>query len=136
MRRTWSHIVLRGFLALVLMAQSLLPASIVLAADAGYNVSNFICSPSEAAPSPQAQAHIAVLLSRIGQEQPQEPDPQAGDHCDNCVLVLTVLPARPIRQCTSINFSAYNIVYVEGLHALAFSVRGPPLGGRAPPQSL
>lgn len=127
--------IMKCALAVMLAVQSLMPASIALAKDAGYDVSAFMCAPADAAPSADAAAHFQALLSEIDNAHP---DDIAADslECSFCLAqgagVLAAferfaVPAERFGSKPVFNFDAIACVNTP---------RGPPLGGRAPPAFL
>jgi len=136
MKLICSHIILRFCLTLALVLQSLLPASLTIAAQAGYDVSNFICTPSKLTPSTKAQAHVKELLILLGENGPHEPNPSEKEHCSNCVISFNTIEPTPLIYLTPTAFSAQAPLYIFKLNRLVALARGPPLGGRAPPKFL
>lgn len=125
-------------LCLVMLASSMLPYS-AAAAGGDIKLSRFICNLSPVTAAPQdmdAQTAIADLLRAAGKRPSEDDGSDASEHCDNCVLPLHVygapastLVTRQISVCPS-------PLYPHGYDGYYFSAQGPPLGGRAPPQSL
>ena len=136
MKSTCRHIILRTALVLSLVFQSLAPASLVMAAEAGYDVSAFMCSPSNKAPSAQAAAHIQNLMTIIEGKDSKYPLPSSFDHCSNCVIAIDDIGLAPLRCLSSTRFQFPENTYLsDSLYNLP-TTRAPPLGSRAPPRLL
>lgn len=136
MNTIWPHTVLRSFLVLALILQSLMPASLAIAEEAGYDVSSFICNPSNSTPSAKANAHIQDLLTALGMEDSSEPPAPPSEHCSNCVINFSAVLGDFQRYLTQTGFLTSDAVYFRSRGNHATLARGPPLGGRAPPQFL
>ena len=136
MKSLRANILLSLALTFALLLQSVLPASLSIAAKAGYDVSAFLCSPSGGAPSQAAQDHMRSLLALVDKKASDTPDTPSTEHCAACVMIMS--PTLAVVQFTSLP-----ITYAETAkpfeyenHLSSVSARGPPLGGRAPPLFL
>ena len=127
------HTLLRICVALALILQSLIPAAYAIAEKSGHNVSAFICNPSQKAPSIEAQEHIETLLALLNEHPSEAPSDTHNEHCSNCVIELNSLLTPTFISGTSSNFEFPATQYFQTLLLSSKSIRGPPLGGRAPP---
>lgn len=110
--------------------QSLLPAGLAVAKDAGFDVSAFMCGPDGAQASPEAQAHFNDLMDLIGADVPAGAPPET---CAKCVMspaaVLPILNS----YAAPVIYVPRETPYIRNINVTVISARGPPLGGRAPP---
>ena len=136
MTRLRAHILLPICLTFALVLQSLLPATLTIAAKAGYDVSAFLCSPSGTAPNQAAQDHIEELLTLVGMGAPETPEPPASEHCASCIIILAAAVNTPQQIKIPIAYSQTSDSFFPLYLVNSTSARGPPLGGRAPPSFL
>lgn len=136
MKSMCRHIILRTALVLSLVFQSLMPVSLVMAAEAGYDVSAFMCSPSTKAPSAQAEAHIQDLMRIIEGGGSKDPLPSSFDHCSSCVIAIDDIGLEPLRCLSSSRFEFLENTYLSDSLYILPTTRAPPLGSRAPPRLL
>lgn len=133
MIRLLTPMLLPFYITLALIAQSLLPASVTIAAKAGYDVSALLCSPSGKAPSESAKNHMKGLLSLIDDRQAETPNMPKTEHCGLCVVSIPAALNTPEYQLTRIAYSERPKTVYHKPPLRSQAARGPPLGGRAPP---
>lgn len=133
MKSICSNIILRSLLTFALMLQSVMPATLAIASEAGFDVSDYLCNPSQTAPTAQAQTHIKDLMVLLGDRSDDEPISAQGEHCSNCIISLNALISAPQKYLETTVFVTQPAQYTYKFEGLSSFARGPPLGGRAPP---
>lgn len=97
-----------------------------------FSVAQFFCAPESSSTDTAARNAIIELLSAAGLDIPTE-EPQSSDHCEKCLS-----PALDWGLNTDVSGSQEKIFFSSQTFRMRpetglISVRGPPLGQRAPP---
>lgn len=136
MKLAWIHTIFRVYLGMALILPTLAPASYAMPSGTSNDASYFFCDQSRQAKSAVPNAYIEELQSLLGEDITEQPDGRFGNHCFDCLVSFYSALVPPVVHLRKAAFETSRTVYFQDAQQAHFYVRGPPVGGRAPPRFL